>query len=368
MLKSTAITILRRYDNYAIVTVGRPDICDKFVESSGRHIYDRVHLVYLWDMDRPDRPFEGGDTAKNPIRDAFTLSSLTDLYEASGDGLDFSPWSEKGDLGYTGFTGLYALMPPDMGRVFRLLSNRVTRKYVEWGPDDDLDRDALRAGGRYAAMGDWSPTGVVFDPVANALVWDCAAGAECRRRAEAAGFRLTWEVAETVQRGGGSGLMTVARRWPTWPLEGQPTNGTPPAAAGTGAPAALAGKARVATGPAAAIGMLRDMAIEAVDAFPYASLAGQVARAGLAEAVRNAAPDLLSEFRVPAARVAAMEWAAGFDADPEWDELARDSWGDWQGEDGEWMEGEQGAMGDGPTVDDEEDSRDVTSAQREAEA
>lgn len=193
MKKSTAIELLRRYSNYSIVTVGRPDICDALADAYGHPYYESINLVYLWSLDREDMPFEGPESM-DPVREHFTMGSLADYLEKDNDGWSFSPWSGKGALGGS-FNGMIRLLPFDLDRVMYLLSNSATRSCIKWTQDDDADdQKALGKGGFYVDMGDWSPTRIAFDPDVLRLTWDSEAGAECLRKGKSEGFWIQWEL------------------------------------------------------------------------------------------------------------------------------------------------------------------------------
>ena len=193
MKKSTAIEILRRYANYSIATVGRPDICDAIVDANGQPFCDSVNLVYLWKLDRTGMPFEGPESKEFPVRDYFALDSFADYLEGESEGEEISPWSTKGYLG--GYlSNVIGLLPPDLDRVIYLLSSSATRCHIHWTPEDDAyGLKALGKGRLYADMGDWSPTRIDFDRDTLRLEWDSEAGAECLRKGEAEGFWIQWE-------------------------------------------------------------------------------------------------------------------------------------------------------------------------------
>lgn len=194
MKKSTALEILRRYADYSIVTVSRPDICDVLVDANGQPFYDTVNLVYLWALKNDEMPFEGPESKEFPVRDYFALESFADYLKNEKEGQEFSPWSTKGYLG--GYIStVIGLLPPDLDRVLHLFSSSVTRSYIHWTPEDDAnDRAALDKGRLYADMGDWSPARIAFDPDALRLDWESNAGAECLRKGEIDGFWVQWDV------------------------------------------------------------------------------------------------------------------------------------------------------------------------------
>ncbi len=194
MKKSTAIEILRRYSNYSIVTVGRPDICDALADAYGQSPYDGLNLVYLWAFKKDEMPFEEPESKEFPVRDYFALESFTDYLKNENEGQEFSPWSTKGYLG--GYiTCMIRLLPFDLYRVMYLLSSSVIRSYIHWTPEDDAsDRAALDKGRLYADMGDWSPTRIDFDSGTLRLGWESAAGAECLRKGEMDRFWVQWEI------------------------------------------------------------------------------------------------------------------------------------------------------------------------------
>ena len=196
MKKSTAIEILRRYSDYSIVTVGRPDICGAIVDANGRPFYDTVNLVYLWSLGREEMPFEGPASLEYPVREHFALESFVDYLEEKREGMDRSPWSGKGALGGS-CNGMVRLLPFDLDRVLYLMGDQVIRSFIAWTPEDDADdEDALGKGRLYADMGDWSPTRIAFDPDALRLDWDCAASAECARNGVEVEFWIQWEAPE----------------------------------------------------------------------------------------------------------------------------------------------------------------------------
>ena len=196
MKKSTALEILRRYADYYIVTVGRPDICDALVDANGQPFYDSVNLVYLWALKNDEMPFEGPERKGFLVRDYFALESFADFLEEKREGMDCSPWAAKGSLGGS-FTGMVRLLPFDLDRVIYLLSGSVIKKYIPWTQDDDAeDQDALGKGGLYADMGDWSPTKIAFYPDIPRLDWDCEASAECQRKGVEGGFWIQWDFPE----------------------------------------------------------------------------------------------------------------------------------------------------------------------------
>lgn len=193
MKKSTALEILRRYADYSIVTVSRPDICDALVDANGQPFYDTVNLVYLWALKNDEMPFEGPESKEFPVRDYFALKSFADFLEEKREGMDCSPWAARGSLGGS-FTGMVRLLPLDLDRVIYLLSGSVIKKYIPWTQDDDADdQKALGKGGLYADMGDWSPTRIAFDPDILRLEWDCAASAECLRKGGEGGLWIQWD-------------------------------------------------------------------------------------------------------------------------------------------------------------------------------
>ena len=194
MKKSTAIEILRRYSNYSIVTVGRPDICGALADAYGPPYYESMNLVYLWSLDRDEMPFEGSESMEYPVRAHFTMGSFADYLEKDKDGWSFSPWSGKGSLGGS-LNGMIRLLPFDLDRVMYLLSNSAIRSCIKWTPDDDADdQKALEKGGLYVDLGDWSPMRIAFDHDILRLDWDCKASAECLRKGVEGGFWIQWEI------------------------------------------------------------------------------------------------------------------------------------------------------------------------------
>lgn len=193
MKRSTALEILRRYSNYSIVTVGHPDIANILVDANGQPFYDSANLVYLWHLDRKEMPFEGPESKELPVRDYFALKSFADYLEGENEGKEFSPWSTKGYLG--GYIStVIGLLPPDLDRVLYLLSSSVTRSYIHWTPNDDVnDQEALSKGEQFVDMGDWSPTRIAFDPDTLRLDWESEAGAVCLRKGAADGFWIQWD-------------------------------------------------------------------------------------------------------------------------------------------------------------------------------
>ena len=191
MKKSTAIEILRRYTDYSIVTVGRPDIPDAVVMGKGQPFFDGVNLVYLWSLKREEIPFEGPASLEHPVRDYFSLESFARYLEKEKEGQEFSPWSQKGYLG--GYiTCMIGLLPPDLAQVMHLLSSSVIRWYIKWTQEDDAgDQEALGQGRLYADMGDWSPTRIEFDPDTLRLDWDCKASVAFLNGAVDEGFRIS---------------------------------------------------------------------------------------------------------------------------------------------------------------------------------
>jgi hypothetical protein len=196
MKKSTALEILRRYSNYSIVTVGRPDICEAVIEETDRPFFDSVNLVYLWPLDRKEMLCERPKLVESPSCDYFALESFADYLEKESEGEEFSPWSMKGYLG--GYiTAMISLLPPDLRRVLHLLSSSVIRYYIHWTPEDDAhDREALDMGRHYADMGDWSPTLIEFVPDVPGLNWDCGASAAFLRDGVNEGFHISLDCSE----------------------------------------------------------------------------------------------------------------------------------------------------------------------------
>ncbi len=181
MKKSTAIEILRRYSDYSIVTVGRPDIPEA-VRAKGLPFFDGVNLVYLWSLDREELPFTEPESMEHPVRVYFSLTSLADFLEDQEKGNEISPWSQKGRLGGD-ITCMIKLLPPDLSRVMYLLSSSAIEWYIKWTQEDDAgDLEALGCGRLYADMNDWGPTRIAFDPDTLLLKWDCTASAECLRK------------------------------------------------------------------------------------------------------------------------------------------------------------------------------------------
>ena len=194
MKKTTALEILRRYSDYSIVTVGRPDICGTLADAYGSPYYDSMNLVYLWSLDRDEMPFEGPESTEYPVREYFTMGSFADSLEKDDEGWSFSPWSGKGYLGGS-INGMIRLLPYDLDWVMYLLSNSAIRSCIKWTQDDNAnDQEALGKGGLYVDMGDWSPTKIVFNPDILRLDWDCAASAECQRKGVDGGFWIQWEI------------------------------------------------------------------------------------------------------------------------------------------------------------------------------
>lgn len=194
MKKSTALEILRRYSNYSIVTVGRPDICEALADANGQPFYYGVNLVYLWALKKDEMPFEGPESTEYPVRDYFALGSFADYLEEDKSGMAFSPWSERGCLGGS-ITGMAWLLPCDLNRVMYLLSTWVIKKYIHWTQDDNADdQRALDHGRLYMDMGDWSPTRITFDPDILRLDWDSEASAECLRKGVEEGFWIQWDI------------------------------------------------------------------------------------------------------------------------------------------------------------------------------
>lgn len=230
MKKSTALEILRRYADYSIVTVGRPDICGTLADAYSSPYYESMNLVYLWSLDRDEMPFEGPESIEYPVRAHFTMGSIADYLEKDDDGWSFSPWSGKGSLGGS-FNGMIRLLPFDLDWVMYLLSNSAIRSCIKWTQDDDAnDQKALGKGWLYVDMGDWSPTRIAFDPDILRLDWDCAASAECQRKGVEGGFWIQWEIPpeegddhEDLAAEMGEMLSDAMPRTPGWCLSPEPS-------------------------------------------------------------------------------------------------------------------------------------------------
>lgn len=183
---------MRRYDGYEIITVGRPDICNTILLERSGPVFDKVQLVYLWKLNRNDQPFDGEESEVDSVQEHFTLASFTDYIEKEKDGTEQSPWSESGYLGGSWRTRNITLLPPDLDRVFNLLSNRNTSNCINWDPDNGEDIKALGAANHFAEMGDWSPDKISYDSDACILDWECEAARKHRYKASDMSTQWIW--------------------------------------------------------------------------------------------------------------------------------------------------------------------------------